>query len=101
MIVGEQLHFIYGWRNKWSGYEVYSLGIIIGCAIISYYNEYAVIVGVLIGFFVDIIKRNLLTYNNLYKKLCISVILLLVICVPYLLNNYLYYNGNCSPSKIY
>lgn len=86
------LNFIYGWRNKWSGYEVYSLGIIIGCAIISYYNEYAVIVGVLIGFFVDIIKRNLLTYNNLYKKLCISVILLLVICVPYLLNNYLYYN---------
>ncbi|MBP9742769.1 MAG: hypothetical protein KBD37_05375 [Burkholderiales bacterium] len=85
------LNFINGWRNKWCKCEVYYLGLIIGCAVISYYNEYAVIVGILIGFFVDVIRRNLLTFK-LIRKLCMSVLLLLIVCAPYILNNYLYYN---------
>lgn len=95
------LNFINGWRNKWCKYEVYYLGLIIGCAIISYYNEYAVVVGILVGFFVDVIRRNLLTLK-LIRKLCLSGILLLVICAPYLLNNYLYYNDlfGLSLSKV-
>lgn len=85
------LCFTNGWRNQWSKYEIYALGILIGCAIISYYNEYAVIMGVILGFFVDVISRRLLTLK-LVKKISISVLLLLIVCFPYILNNILYYH---------
>lgn len=87
------LNYINGVKSNWNDNSIIYINVIIGFGIISYYNEFAIFLSCYLSMILSLFyKRYKYDVKYIIVKWVLGLSLLVIIILPYVLNNIYYYN---------